>query len=609
MNKEEKEKYLIRYIDKLNKRIKKREAISGKFTVLRVAVFLIGISLTIVAYSNFNKTIGTIALFGFIISFIASIYYHRKVSISIDKHKAWIKIKSENIARLNRDWENIPEEFKGNIDTKHPYATDIDIIGINSIFRLIDTSVSENGSQTLLNKLTDLNPDINKSIHSQNLVRELKDLTLFRDKIRLETYMLNKDAYQKWNGERIIKWVSDDNSIGELKKVLNISSVLLASAYISLVLSFFILNPIIWKFLFVIYGVYFFMNDSFAKSFFREALSIEFELRKINSIFTHIEKFDFGNRANLNQFCEPFKKDHLKPSYYMKRIKNLLASANIQTNPAVWLLTNAIFPWDFFHGYRLKKYKAQISTILPVWLERFYELEALSSLANFAWLNEKYLFPEFLADENTLDKQFNFIEVGHPLLDTNKKVNNSFSMLDNDVIIITGSNMAGKSTFLRTLGVNLVLAYAGSPVDAQEFQTKVFRIFTCIRVSDSVTDGLSYFYAEVKRLKALIDELNSLNDKPLFFLVDEIFRGTNNRERLIGSRAYIKALTGSNGLGFISTHDLELVKLADEISQIKNYHFKDEVINDKMIFNYKIQEGPCPTTNALKIMKIEGLPV
>ncbi|RZL41384.1 MAG: hypothetical protein EOP00_24940, partial [Pedobacter sp.] len=334
---------------------------------------------------------------------------------------------------------------------------------------------------------------------------------------------------------------------------------------------------------------------------------IEFELRKINSIFTHIEKFDFGNRQNLNKFTEPFKKEDLKPSYYMRRIKNLLASANIQTNPAVWLLTNAIFPWDFFHGYRLKKYKAQIAKILPIWLERFYELEALSSLANFAWLNENYIFPQLLEKEQS--NQFEFIQVGHPLLDVNKKVNNDFGMVNNDVIIITGSNMAGKSTFLRTLGVNLCLAYAGSPVDAQVFRTKMFRLFTCIRVSDSVTDGLSYFYAEVKRLKALIDELQIQDDKPLFFLVDEIFRGTNNKERLLGSRAYIKALTGNNGLGFISTHDLELVKLADEIDQIKNYHFRDEVIDDKMIFNYKIQEGPCPTTNALKIMKIEGLPV
>lgn len=607
MNKTEKEEYLKRYIEKLAVRIKKRDVINNKYILLRVIVFLIGIILTILAYSSINKTIGTITLILSLVAFFITIHFHNKVIKSIEKHKAWIIIKGENLARLNIDWEKIPEPHIKSLQSNHPFAYDIDIIGKNSIYRLIDTSVSENGSRKLLDMLTDLNPNLGKSLHNQSIVKDLKELTLFRDKIRLETFIQQKKGYQKWNGEKLLSWLQSDNSLAELKKVLNVARILLISAYISLVGSFLGLPSVIWKVLFIAYAIHFFMNDSFAKSFFRESLALEYELRKINNIFTHIEKFDFGNKVHLAEFCEPFKKEEYKPSHYMRRIKNLLASANIQSNPAVWILTNAIFPWDFFHGYRLKLYKSQISEILPIWLERFYELEALSSLANFAWLNEDYIFPNFI--NNTEKTEFVFNQIGHPLLERDKKVCNDFAMYEKDVIIITGSNMAGKSTFLRTMGVNLCLAYAGSPVNAQGFDTKIFRLFTCIRVSDSVTDGLSYFYAEVKRLKALIDELAEKNDIPLFFLVDEIFRGTNNRERLLGSRAYIKSLTGSNGLGFISTHDLELVKLSDEINQIKNYHFRDEVIDDKMIFNYKIHEGPCPTTNALKIMKIEGLPV
>jgi DNA mismatch repair ATPase MutS len=140
-------------------------------------------------------------------------------------------------------------------------------------------------------------------------------------------------------------------------------------------------------------------------------------------------------------------------------------------------------------------------------------------------------------------------------------------------------------------------------------ETGMFRMFTCIKVSDSVTDGISYFYAEVKRLKQLLNELNRQDDYPLFYMIDEIFRGTNNLERLTGSRSFIKALAGSHSIGLISTHDLELVKLENEIRRISNYHFREEVISDKMKFDYKIHSGPCPTTNALKIMKIEGLPV
>jgi DNA mismatch repair ATPase MutS len=130
-----------------------------------------------------------------------------------------------------------------------------------------------------------------------------------------------------------------------------------------------------------------------------------------------------------------------------------------------------------------------------------------------------------------------------------------------------------------------------------------------MRIADSVTDGFSYFYAEVQRLKALLDALQQESSPPRFFLIDEIFRGTNNRERLIGSRSYTAALTGGNGSGVIATHDLDLVTLAENLPGVANYHFRDDVRNGRMIFDYKLHPGPCPTTNALKIMQLANLPV
>jgi DNA mismatch repair ATPase MutS len=175
--------------------------------------------------------------------------------------------------------------------------------------------------------------------------------------------------------------------------------------------------------------------------------------------------------------------------------------------------------------------------------------------------------------------------------------------------LITGSNMSGKSTFLRTVGLNLVLAYAGGPVNAEQLVTAPFRLVSCIRISDSVIDGISYFYAEVKCLKALLEELAHDDPRPVFYFIDEIFRGTNNRERLLGSRAYIRALVDQAGIGLIATHDLELVQLADEMPVVSNYHFTDAVEDGRMIFDFTIRPGPSPTTNALKIMRLEGLPV
>jgi DNA mismatch repair ATPase MutS len=178
-----------------------------------------------------------------------------------------------------------------------------------------------------------------------------------------------------------------------------------------------------------------------------------------------------------------------------------------------------------------------------------------------------------------------------------------------EVVVITGSNMSGKSTFLRTLGINLVLAYAGSTVAARSLALLPLRVFTSMTVTDSLSDGISFFYAEVSRLKLLLDQLNANHPLPMFFLIDEIFRGTNNRERQLGSHAYPQALANKNGVGLISTHDLELVHLAEVIPAVHNYHFREDVKDGHMIFDYCIRQGASPTTNALRIMALAGLPV
>ena len=169
--------------------------------------------------------------------------------------------------------------------------------------------------------------------------------------------------------------------------------------------------------------------------------------------------------------------------------------------------------------------------------------------------------------------------------------------------------MSGKSTFLRTVGINLCLAQSGGPVCAKTFSWTRLRLFCCIRVTDVLDEGLSYFYAEVKRLKVILDALQDTNPFPVLFLIDEIYRGTNNRERLAGSEAFLQALHHNRGLGIISTHDLELTRLAENNGHIRNAHFQESVQEGTLHFDYRLRTGPCPTTNALRIMAQEGLPV
>jgi len=395
--------------------------------------------------------------------------------------------------------------------------------------------------------------------------------------------------------------------------------LLFVSLGLSLItITLFVLNilniiPQYWVMMLLLTILCLFITKNQRGELFEDAYQLRDSFARLSLIFEYLETFRYGKNLNLKALCEPFHQDQEhRPSPLLKKIARVASASTLQKNILLWIIVNVLIPWDFYFAYRFNQYKSQLATHLPVWLDIWFELEALNSLANFAYLNPEYILPEIVLCQNqdNITIPFRACDLGHPLLPVGQKVVNDFSIQKRgEIDIITGSNMSGKSTFLRTLGINLCLAYAGGSVNASLFQTSLFRVFTCIRISDSVTEGYSYFYAEVKRLRALLTEVESDNSMPLFFLIDEIFKGTNNRERRIGSESYISTLVGQNCLGVISTHDLELVTLEEKLPDIRNYHFREDVLVGQMVFDYHLREGPCPTTNALKIMQLEGLPV
>ncbi|MBV9711242.1 MAG: hypothetical protein JO011_10055, partial [Ktedonobacteraceae bacterium] len=390
-----------------------------------------------------------------------------------------------------------------------------------------------------------------------------------------------------------------------------------ASALCLLTIALLLLNvfaglPPLWMLSVLCTLALFFSTAHLRGDLFDDAFYLRDAFGTLSSVFEYLERYPYGQHRHLKKLCEPFFIDSgQRPSLLLRRTSRIASASTLKNNGILWLVINALLPWDAYCAYRLRQCKVQIATRLPAWLDVWFELEALCSLATFAYLNPEYVLPDVVSpDEQTDHDVFSGRGLGHPLIPMEKKVTNDFAISRlGEVIIITGSNMSGKSTFLRTLGVNLCLAYAGGPVDATMLRTSLFRLFTCIRVSDSVADGYSYFYAEVRRLKALLEELERSEQLPLFFLVDEIFKGTNNRERLIGSRSYVRTLVGRNCVGLISTHDLELVRLADMLPGVSNKHFREDVVDGTMIFDYVLRPGPSPTTNALKIMRMEGLPI
>jgi ABC-type multidrug transport system fused ATPase/permease subunit len=599
------------------KRLQKRIAIldhkSNRIGWTRVAIFFIGALLSLLAYFLAGWWLLMIGAVVTLTIFSIVAYFHGRINRSISRHKIWMQIKSNHIARINLEWDSIPTEPFADIPVKHPFATDLDIVGKHSLHRLINTAVLSEGSQRLQEWLLNTTPDLQVIRQRQALIRELTPLTIFRDKLLMKSLLSSKNMSRTWEQKNVLNWLNEQRSTKSLLPLLFVSLTLSI-----LTITLFILNllqhiPQYWVMMLLLTILFLFVTQKQRGDLFEDAYQLRDRFAQLSLIFEYLETYRYGKNQHLKVLCEPFHMDHEhRPSPLLKKIARVASASTLQKNLLLWIIVNVLVPWDFYFAFRFQQYKSQLVSLLPVWLHIWHELEALNSLANFAYLNPEYILPEIFHCQNQdeLAPPFRACGLGHPLIPANQKVVNDFSIYkQGEIDIITGSNMSGKSTFLRTVGINLCLSYAGGPVNANLFHTSLFRIFSCIRINDSVTEGYSYFYAEVKRLRKLLTEVESDNSIPLFFLIDEIFKGTNNRERRIGSESYISALVGKKCIGLISTHDLELVTLEENLPDIRNYHFKEDVLNGQMVFDYILREGPCPTTNALKIMQMEGLPI
>lgn len=607
MTKDRRSRALKSQIKRLERRTEELQNRSNRYSWVRLSVVVAGVLVSAIVFFVGLPQWFWAPLALAILIFLLVVYFHRQIERSLIRHKIWLDIKNSQIARMDLDWDGIPPAA---FEPETALELDLDLTGSYSLHRLINTAGSPGGSALLQEWLAANETDPAETIRRQNLVRELAPLSLFRDKLFLNgTYARRGNG--DWQTEQLLKWLQQNPLPSSMRlwlivlgilALLNISFFLLAAAN---------LLPPLWQITLTIYALLFLIRSRELGEPFRESTRIRDVLEQLGSVFLQLENFNYGPTPHLKSLCDAFLDRGQRPSLHLKRINRVVYATGVRGNPFVWLLLNIIGPWDYFFALQLDKHKAAIAGRLPIWLDLWFELEALGSLANLAYLNPQYTFPVIeQEDRQASEPVLKAVALGHPMIPDDERVCNDFSADKiGEVALFTGSNMSGKSTFLRTVGINLVLAFAGGPVNAQLFSTSHFRLYTCIRITDSIATGVSYFYAEVKCLKGLLEELAREDSLPLFYFIDEIFRGTNNRERLIGSRAYIQAVAGQSGVGLIATHDLELVQLADEIPPIRNFHFTDKVSYGRMAFDYILQPGPSPTTNAVKIMRMEGLPV
>ncbi len=600
--KQQRKRALQRQIAHIQFRLDELTSVSGRYAWARLITFVAGAIVSFILLYKVGFWLGAAWIVIWLSAFSTLARYHNRVKDSLARYRRWQAIKTEHIARMELNWSALPPALFSTSRPDFPLELDLDLVGPYGLHRLLDTCVSREGSARLRDWLAAGEPDVQQIAARQRLVRELVALPIFRDKLRVSSSQPDRH----WRGDRVTAWFSSLPLTGSVRRLLIVLSSLAVLNVVLLLLYTLAGFPAFWRVSFLVYFMLYLWRVLTLDDPFSAALALRDPLEDLKAVLAYLETYRYKDSSALRDLCTPFLDAERCPSVQLARVTRVIAAASVRRNPMLWLIFSVALPWDLFVVHWLKRSRAALSELLPQWLGVWFELEALSALATLAYLHPDYTFPEFSSGTPVFEARL----LGHPLIPDNGRVCNDFVVdRPGQLAMITGSNMSGKSTFLRTVGVNQCLAYAGGPVNAQAFRSVPLRIFTCIRVTDSLADGISYFYAEVKRLKALLVALERDDPYPLLFLIDEIFRGTNNRERLIGSRSYIRALVSRNGIGVLSTHDLELVHLADDIPQITNYHFAETITDSRMTFDYQLRPGPCPTTNALKIMRMEGLPV
>ena len=599
---------LTRLTAKLDRVIAQATAASSAFTRWRLILFIVGAIGTITLYKMGWYHAGNGTLTAFVGLFLIVAGYHNRLESRLHRLRLWKQIKLVHLARLRLDWNHIPAR-PSSAPERHPYAKDLDLVGPHSLLHLLDTTVSSHGQARLESWLLEQPPEPNRWLLRRRLVQELIPRSLFRDRLGLEAQLIGE---QEINGQRLEAVLRHAAGFPHLTTVLTIQT-LLAAATIGLGLGA-LLNwlPNYWMWSFAAYALLYLQTDQ-GEELLEHAVGVHFELEKLGAVLRFVERHARPHHAALAGLWAPLLAPGVNPPQLVRQAARTLHAISVKAHPAIHLIVNAICPWDLWFTYRLQRIQAQVAAHLPTWMDRLAEVEAASALATFASLHPSYCWPDPLTTDhrrNGAQARLSVTGLAHPLIPDTHRVPNDLALETlGTVLLLTGSNMSGKSTFLRTLGINLCLAQAGAPVCAGLFEWTWVRLVCCIRVDDSLEAGLSFFYAEVKRLKTLLDATTDRSHAPVLFLIDEIFKGTNNRERLIGSRSFITALSQGNGFGLVTTHDLELTDLDKTVPGLRNAHFQETVAAGALQFDYKLKPGPCPTTNALRIMELEGLPV
>jgi DNA mismatch repair ATPase MutS len=570
-------------------------------SAIKLVAVICGILLLVKLATKFTLA-PVLALAVVLILFVVAVAIHENIIKKRKFHEALKEINQDEIKAIQGEFLDFDagEEF---ISIDHEYSSDLDIFGNRSVFQSLNRTTTSIGKRFLSKWLKTFPEKSNGTDikNKQDCVQELAAKLDLRQNIQAHGKFIDDSLKRMESFQNLF----DEPDVVLGKKLLIVFIHIFPLATLGAVVSlFFNVSWIVPVAFVLIQGIVNRMTSKARHRVYNLTSRNAKILMAYAKITAELEKEDFTSNKLKELKSELFLED--KPaSMHIKKLSTLLGYFDMRLSKEFYLLLNNLFFWDLHCVYRIEKWKNKTGPVIHKWFDVIGHFEALSSMANALYNNPDWTMPE-IHDAEFL---FEALSIGHPLIPRAENVRNNVS-LDHkgNVLIVTGPNMSGKTTFLKTLGVNIVLAMAGGPVCAQKFVLSPLRLYTSMKVTDSLDKKMSLFYAELQRLKMIMDAI--LGEEAVFYLIDEMLKGTNESDRHKGAIALIKELVENKADGILATHDLELTKLENDYPEaISNYHFDGYIEGDKLLFDYKLKPGICQSSNALELMKKVGIKI
>ncbi|MBO3096943.1 MutS-related protein [Gelidibacter pelagius] len=474
-------------------------------------------------------------------------------------------------------------------DPLHFYSLDIDLFGRGSFFQFVNRTVINEGTQQLSDALKANN--IEHIAQRQEAIKELASKPEWRQLYSATASLIKVET----SATSIISWLKNHKTF--IPKVMKwLPYVFLGGTII--MFSLFFLEVLSIGFL----GYWLLLGLGITGIYLKKVNELSFHTEKVKETFRQytlllkqIENEVFSSES-LSKKQKYIQSESEKASVIFTKLSKALDALDNRNNFISAIFGNGFFLTDLKNSYKVEQWLAAYKDKVEDWFEVVSFFDAYNSLGNYAFNHPQYVFPKITTDGHVIKAT----ELGHPLLKPEKRVDNDLTIDNEQFFIVTGANMAGKSTFLRTVSLHIVMANVGLPVCATTSEYNPVKLITSMRTSDSLTDDSSYFFSELTRLKFIVDEIQK---ESYFIILDEILKGTNSTDKAIGSRKFVEKLVASHATGIIATHDLSLCEIEKELEEVKNYYFDAEIINNELYFDYTFKTGVCKNMNASFLLK------